>query len=97
MNKYRENIENYLFDRRGLLNSKDPNEQQWSAIVEKTFTKYEGTEMGKLLHLKYEMKLPEQQIFEKLNVEKTTYYVWRNRLVNEITLQAAYQRLIKPF
>ena len=97
MNKYRENIENYLFDRRELLNSKDPNEQQWSAIVEKTFTKYEGTEMGKLLHLKYEMKLPEQQIFEKLNVEKTTYYVWRNRLVNEITLQAAYQRLIKPF
>ena len=97
MNKYRENIENYLYDRRELQASKDPIEQQWSSIVEKTFTKYEDTEMGKLLHLKYEMRLPEQEIFEKLNVEKTTYYVWRNRLVNEITLQAAYQRLIKPF
>jgi len=97
MNKYRENIENYLYDRRELQSSTDPIEQQWSAIVEKTFAKYEGSEMGKLLNLKYEMKLPEQQIFEKLNVEKTTYYVWRNRLVNEITLQAAYQRLIKPF
>ncbi|MHC1734061.1 MAG: DUF1492 domain-containing protein [Erysipelotrichaceae bacterium] len=97
MNKYRENIEVYLYDRRELQASKDPIEQQWSAIVEKIFAKYEGTEMGKLIHLKYELKLPEQQIFEKLNVEKTTYYVWRNRLVNEITLQAAYQRLIKPF
>ena len=97
MNKYRENIENCLYNRKELLASMDPVEQQWSAIVEKTFTKYEGTEMGKLIHLKYEMRLPEQQIFERLNVEKTTYYVWRNRLVNEITLQAAYQRLIKPF
>lgn len=97
MNKYRENIENCLYNRKELLDSKDPVEQQWSAIVERTFAKYEGSEMGKLLHLKYEMKIPEQQIFEKLNVEKTTYYVWRNRLVNEITLQAAYQRLIKPF
>jgi predicted phage-related endonuclease len=97
MNKYRENIEVYLYDRKELLMSKDQNEQQWSAIIEKICAKYEGTEMGKLIHLKYEMRLPEQQIFERLNVEKTTYYVWRNRLVNEITLQAAYQRLIKPF
>ena len=97
MNKYRENIENCLYNRKELLDSKDPIEQQWSTIVEQMFAKYEGSEMGKLLHLKYEMMIPEQQIFEKLNVEKTTYYVWRNRLVNEITLQAAYQRLIKPF
>lgn len=97
MNKYRENIEAYLYDRKELKVSRDPNEQQWSTIIEKICDKYEGTEMGKLIHMKYEMRLPEQRIFENLNVEKTTYYVWRNRLVNEITLQAAYQRLIKPF
>jgi len=97
MIKYRENIEAYLYDRKELKASRDPNEQQWSTIIEKICTKYEGTEMGNLIHLKYEMRLPEQQIFERLNVEKTTYYVWRNRLVNEITIQAAYQRLIKPF
>ncbi len=66
-------------------------------IIEGMFQKYEGTEIGKLMQLKYVQKLPEQNIFEMLNVEKTTYYVWRNRLVNEITLQAAYLRLIKPF
>jgi len=97
MNKYRMDVESCLYNRKELQLSKDPENQQWSSIVERIFEKYKGTEMGNLLHLKYEMKLPEQQIFEKLNVEKTTYYVWRNRLVNEMTLQAAYQRLIKPF
>ena len=47
--------------------------------------------------LKDELKVPEQKIFEQLHIEKTTYYVWRNRLINEITLQAAYMQLIRPF
>lgn len=97
MNKYRMDVETCLYNRRELQISKDPIDQQWSEIVERIFAKYEGTEMGNLLHFKYEMKLPEQQIFEKLHVEKTTYYVWRNQIVNEMTFQAAYQRLLKPF
>jgi hypothetical protein len=97
MNKYREGVEYYLYNRTKIKESKELNDQRWSTIIEGIFKKYEGTEVGKLMQLKYVQKLPEQSIFEKLNVEKTTYYVWRNRLVNEITLQAAYLRLIKPF
>lgn len=97
MNKYRENVEYYLYNRIEVKASKELNDQRWSVIIEGIFKKYEGTEVGKLMQLKYVEKLPEQNIFELLNVEKTTYYVWRSRLVNEITLQAAYLRLIKPF
>lgn len=97
MNKYREGVEYYLFNRKKIKESSLVEDRQWSIIIEGIFSKYEGTEMGKLLDLKYVKHLPEQNIFELLNVEKTTYYVWRSRLVNEITLQAAYHRLIKPF
>jgi hypothetical protein len=97
MNKYREGVEYYLFNRQKVKESSTLEDQQWSIIIEGIFKKYEGTEMGKLIDFKYVKQLPEQSIFELLNVEKTTYYVWRNRLVNEITLQAAYLRLIKPF
>ena len=97
MNKYRESVEYYLYNRQIVKESKVLDDQRWSAIIEGIFKKYEGTEMGRLLDLKYEKKLPEQNIFELLSVEKTTYYSWRNRIVNEITLQAAYLRLIKPF
>ncbi|MEI7667458.1 MAG: DUF1492 domain-containing protein [Erysipelotrichaceae bacterium] len=97
MNKYREGVEYYLYNRQKVRESKELNDQRWSVIIEGIFKKYEGTEMGNLLFMKYDQKLPEQTIFEKLNMEKTTYYVWRNRLINEITLQAAYLRLIKPF
>jgi predicted phage-related endonuclease len=97
MNKYRQDVEAYLYNRHKIKQSKDLNDQRWSSIVEGIFQKYEGTEMGKLLQFKYMQRMPEQTIFELLNVEKTTYYVWRNRLVNEMTLQAAYLRLIKPF
>ena len=97
MNKYRENVEYYLYNRQKVKESKVLDDQRWATIIEGIFKKYEGTEMGKLLDLKYDKKVAEQTIFEMLNVEKTTYYVWRNRLINEITLQAAYLRLIKPF
>jgi predicted phage-related endonuclease len=97
MNKYRESVEDYLCNRQKIKESKESDDQKWSTIIEGIFKKYEGTEIGKLMQLKYVQRLPEQRIFDLLNVEKTTYYAWRNRLVNEITLQAAYQHLIKPF
>lgn len=90
-------VESYLYNRRSLKESQEIRDKRWSIIIEGIFKKYEGTEMGNLLNYKYDQKLSEQKIFELLNVEKTTYYVWRNRLINEITLQAAYLRLIKPF
>jgi len=97
MNKYRTDVESYLYNHRKLKDSNDPNDKKWATIVEGIFKKYEGTEMGNLLQYKYMQRLPEQKIFELLSVEKTTYYVWRNRLINEMTLQAAYLRLIVPF
>ncbi len=97
MNKYRRDVEYYLYNRHQLRTSPNKEEQAWSTIIETVYSRYEQSEMGKLLSMKYDQKIPEQQIFEKLHIEKTTFYVWRNRLINEITLQAAYMQLIKPF
>lgn len=97
MNKYRRDVEYYLYNRQQIKHSHDKEEQTWSTIIENVFKRYHDTEIGKLMTLKYELKVPEQKIFEQLHIEKTTYYVWRNRLINEITLQAAYMQLIRPF
>ena len=97
MNKYRRDVEYYLYNRQQIKQSHDKEDQSWSNIIENVFKRYQDSEIGKLMVLKYELKVPEQQIFEQLHIEKTTFYVWRNRLINEITLQAAYMQLIKPF
>ncbi len=97
MNKYRRDVEYYLYNRQHIRTSPHKEEQAWSTIIESVFARYEQSELGKLMALKYDQKIPEQQIFEKLHIEKTTFYVWRNRIINEITLQAAYMQLIKPF
>lgn len=97
MNKYRRDVEYYLYNRQHIRTSPNKEEQAWSSIIESVYARYEQSELGKLLSMKYDQKIPEQQIFEKLHIEKTTFYVWRNRLINEITLQAAYMQLIKPF
>ncbi len=97
MNKYRKDVEYYLYNRNAIRYSDDKEEIAWSSIIEKVYQKYETSDLGKLLLLKYDQKLPEQQIFERLHIEKTTFYVWRNRLINEITLQAAYMHLVKPY
>jgi hypothetical protein len=97
MNKYRKDVEYYLYNRNNIKTSLDREEKAWSTIIETVYSRYEQSELGKLLSMKYDEKMAEQEIFEKLHIEKTTFYVWRNRLINEITLQAAYMQLIKPF
>ncbi len=97
MNKYRKDVEYYLYNRDIIKNSDNKEDKAWAAVIDHVCQRYENSDLGKLIQLKYDLKMPEQRIFEQLHIEKTTYYVWRNRLINEITLQAAYMRLIKPY
>jgi len=58
MNKYRESVEYYLYNRQIVKESKVLDDQRWSTIIEGMFKKHEGTEVGKLMQLKYVQKLP---------------------------------------
>lgn len=97
MKKYRKEIDYYWYNFDKLANSKDEEEKKWFKIIAEIKKKYVGTDMGELIRLKYEMKQKESNILYLLGIERTTYYAWLNKLTNEITLRAAYERLIKPF
>jgi len=97
MKHYRKDIHHVMFNYRKLYNSKEPKDKKWAEIALDIRNKYAGTEYGELIRLKYDLKQTEQVIIERLNIERTTYYAWLNKIINEITLKAAYERLIIPY
>lgn len=97
MRRFKKEVDYYLYNHQEVKKSKDVIDNKWSNIIDKIKEKYEGTEMGNLIRYKYIMKLTEPKICELLNIESTTYYAWCNKVINEITLMAAYERLIIPF
>ena len=95
--KIRKQIDYYWYNHSKLASSKDPEEKKWHEIIAAIKEKYEGTEFGNLIRYRYEMKLKEEKICYLLHIERPTYYAWLNKINNEVTLRAAYERLIKPF
>lgn len=95
--KIRKEIDYYLYNFDKLANSNEPNDKKWFKIISDIKAKYEGEKIGEMIKLKYVMKQKETNILYLLGIERTTYYAWLNKLTNEITLRAAYERLIKPF
>lgn len=97
MRKFRKEVDYYWYNFDKLVNSKNPADKKWIKIISDIKEKYAGTNIGEMIRLKYEMKQKETNILYLLGIERTTYYAWLNKLTNEITLRAAYERLIKPF
>lgn len=97
MRKFRKEIDFYWYNHSKLENSKNPDEMKWYQIIKAIKEKYVGTGFGELIRYRFEMKLKEDQICYLLHIERPTYYAWLNKLNNEVTLRAAYERLIKPF
>lgn len=77
------------------LEQKQVDAEQWVSVIERTISKYAGSHKGRLLELKYFADMSEQYICETLNIERTTYYAWRNELVTYTALVAAQQGLIR--
>jgi hypothetical protein len=97
MNRFRKEIDYYLYNFAKLKTSTKKEDIKWVKIISEIREKYEGTEYGRLIELKWDQKLSEEKIKMLMHIEKTTLYAWMNKIINEITLKAAYQRLIKPY
>lgn len=97
MSKFRKEVDYYLYNHAAVTKSKDNDDQKWARIIDFIKNKYAGTQFGELIRLKYEMKQKEDTIKYLLHIEATTYYAWINKIINEITLMAAYERLIIPY
>ncbi|XCH78878.1 MAG: hypothetical protein WHF31_15350 [Candidatus Dehalobacter alkaniphilus] len=97
MSSFRKEVDYYLYNHKTVAKSKDKDDQSWSKIIDHIKEKYAGKPQGNLIQFKFEQKLKEETILYMLNIERTTYYAWLNKIINEITLMAAYERLIIPY
>lgn len=97
MKKYRKEIDYYFYNYIQFASSNKAEEKKWFQIIKDIKSKYEGTPYGELIRLKYDLKQKETTICYILHIESTTYYAWVNKIINEATLRAAYERLIIPF
>ena len=68
---------------------------RWTEIIENEMESMDGARR-ELLRLRYIERKPEKEICGILHIERSTYYAWLNRTINEIAIAAAYERLITP-
>ena len=68
---------------------------RWVEAIEQTIVRYAKQDKGRLLELKYFSDMDQGYICRVLNIERTTFYEWRNELVTYTALVAAQQGLIR--
>ena len=69
--------------------------EKWLKVIEVTMKRYMGTRKGKLFEEQYINNSGEKYICNKLDVSRTTYYNWRNEIVNFAMQVAIEENLIK--
>lgn len=72
------------------------NNPKWKEVKRSVKKKYKGTEKEKLIILRYEKNMDVIPICRKLHISQTTYYTWREEILNYAMLQAAHKQLIEP-
>lgn len=77
------------------LYAKNPG-TEWKPVIDAIHEKYEGTDKGKFITLKYKRNKAVVPICMELYISQRTYYAWRDEIINEVLMQAAYKQLIKP-
>lgn len=68
----------------------------WRNVIESVLTKYQDTEKGRLIELRYLRNKSEVQICMELFISKRLYYDWIKEILQDVALMAAYEKLIKP-
>lgn len=74
------------------LDANDP----WKNVIDSVLQKYQGTEKGELIKLRYFRRKSEVQICMELYISRRSYYSWIQDIINDLTIMAAYEHLIKP-
>ena len=77
------------------LYAKNPG-PEWKPVIDAVLEKYEGTDKGKFITLRYKQKRGEVPTCMALYISQRTYYAWRDEIIHEVLIQAAYRQLIKP-
>lgn len=75
------------------LTSDDPD---WKEVKKAVKKKFKGTGKDRLMVLRYEKKMDLIPICRKMHISQTTYYTWREEILNAVMVHAAYRKLIKP-
>ena len=81
------NLRNFYY-----LDPADP----WRNVIESVLTKYQDSEKGRLIELRYFRNKSEVQICMELFISKRLYYDWIKEILQDVALMAAYEKLIKP-
>lgn len=68
----------------------------WRNVIDSVITKYQDTEKGRLIELRYFRNKSEVQICMELYISKRLYYDWIKEILQDVALMAAYEKLIKP-
>ena len=74
------------------LNPGDP----WRNVIDAVLSKYQDSEKGRLIELRYFRGRSEVQICMELHISQRLYYDWVNDILQDAALMASYERLIKP-
>ncbi|ABB15076.1 prophage LambdaCh01, phage transcriptional regulator, RinA family [Carboxydothermus hydrogenoformans Z-2901] len=69
--------------------------EKWIKVIEKVIEHFKGTEKGKLLQMRYFDEYAERYICNKLHIERTTYFTWKNEIVLYTAMLAIQYGLIK--
>lgn len=81
--------------RRMQLLSSQREATRWVQVIEHTIRHYQNTDKGMLLELKYFSDMSEDYICGVLNIERATFYCWRNELVTYTALVAVQYSLVR--
>ena len=69
--------------------------ERWLKVIDKVKSRFKGTLKGELIRFKYERGMSEIAICRELNIERSTYYAWRQEVVLYAALVAAQVGLIQ--
>ncbi|MGN0695055.1 MAG: DUF1492 domain-containing protein [Lentihominibacter sp.] len=68
---------------------------QWGRLIGKVLEELPD-QMRQLACMRYIERQSEREICSSLHIERAAYYNWVNRIINEVAIAAAYERLIEP-
>lgn len=88
--KYNKEIEKRLYNYKNLESG------AWKNVIDSVLNKYQGTEKGELIRMRYFTNHSDVYIFMHLHISERTFYSWIGDIIRDIELMAAYERLICP-
>lgn len=55
--------------------------EEWLAAIKRIREVYKDTKQGQIFDLKFDLKLADQEIRDRLHISKQTYYLWLNDII----------------